>query len=163
MKLGIISDTHDLLRPQVFELFDRVDHILHAGDVGDPEILVELRALAPVTAVWGNTDGWRLRRDLPEIARVEVAGLRCLVIHGQQLGSPTPQALAERHPDTDLIAFGHTHRPVIRRVGEVLTINPGSAGPVRFGAPPTVAIASITEEGVQAELMRIALPTDAAR
>ena len=72
MRIGVISDTHGLLRPEVFEVFDRVDYILHAGDVGPESILDELATIAPVTAVYGNTDGWALRRRLPQVARIEL-------------------------------------------------------------------------------------------
>jgi putative phosphoesterase len=141
VKIGLISDTHGLLRPEVFRALEGVDHILHAGDVGDAEILVELRAIAPVTAVWGNTDGWEIRDRLPEIARLELDGRSLVVIHGHQLGSPTPAALGEAYPQAALVVFGHTHQPVIDRVGGVLAVNPGSAGPCRFSLPVSVAIA----------------------
>ena len=103
MKIGIISDTHGLLRAQVFDVFQGVEHILHAGDVGDPDILTELAAIAPVTAVWGNVDGMDLRARIPEIARLELGGVRIVILHGMQLGSPTPQKAAAAHPDAGLV------------------------------------------------------------
>lgn len=148
MKIGLISDTHGLLRPEVFGAFEGVDHILHAGDVGDPDILVALGAVAPVTAVWGNTDGWEIRERVPEIAVVDLGGLRIVVAHGHRWGSPTPERAAAAHPDADLVVFGHSHRAVVRRVGSVLAANPGSAGPVRFGLPVTVARAEGGGTGV---------------
>src|SRR5688500_20219601 len=102
MKIGIISDTHGLLRPQVFEAFEGVDHSLHAGDVVEPDILVELAAIAPVTAVWGNVDGMKIRAQVPEVARLELGGVRIVVIHGMQFGSPTPQKVVAAHPDAGL-------------------------------------------------------------
>ena len=90
MRLGIISDTHGMLRPEVFEAFSGVDRILHAGDVGNAGILTDLQALAPVTAVYGNTDGAELRRSLPQVAALELDGFDIVVTHGDQLGSPTP-------------------------------------------------------------------------
>jgi putative phosphoesterase len=158
MRIGIISDTHDLLRPEVFEHFAGVEHILHAGDVGDPDLLVELEAIAPLTAVWGNTDGWRLRRDLPEVARCELGGASIVVTHGQQWGSPTPERAAEAYPEADMVVFGHSHRAVIRQVGRVLAVNPGSAGPIRFGVTPTVALAEIENGRITAWLIRLEAP-----
>ena len=153
MKIGIISDTHGLLRPQVFEAFEGVEHILHAGDVGDPDILVELAALAPVTAVWGNVDGTEIRARVPEVARLELDGVRIAIVHGMQFGSPTPQKVAAAHADAGLVVFGHSHRPLIQQVGPTLAVNPGSAGPRRFKDPVTVAIAEIENGTVEARLV----------
>lgn len=153
MKIGIISDTHGLLRAQVFDVFQGVEHILHAGDVGDPDILTELAAIAPVTAVWGNVDGMEFRARIPEIARLELGGVRIVMLHGMQLGSPTPQKAAAAHPDAGLVVFGHSHRPIIQQAGPTLAVNPGSAGPRRFKDPVTVAIAEIENGTVQARLV----------
>jgi uncharacterized protein len=153
MKIGIISDTHGLLRAEVFEVFDGVEHILHAGDVGDPEILDELAAIAPVTAVWGNVDGFDIRKRTTEIAEIELAGAQVVVLHGMQLGSPTPEKAAAAHPDAALVVFGHSHKPVIRQVGPVLAVNPGSAGRQRFRDPVTVALAEIVDGKVTARLV----------
>lgn len=153
MKIGIISDTHGLLRPQVFEVFQGVEHILHAGDVGDPDILTELEAIAPVTAVWGNVDGFEIRKRVPEVARLELEGVRIAVVHGMQFGSPTPRKVAAAYPDAGLVVFGHSHRPLIETTGPALAVNPGSAGPRRFKDPVTVAIAEIAEGRVQARLI----------
>jgi len=148
MRLGIISDTHGLLRPEVFDVFREVDHILHAGDVGPPAILTELEALAPVTAVYGNTDGWTLRNRLPRVARVELDGFTIVVTHGDQLGSPTPEKLQAQYPDAEIIVFGHTHRPVLTLVDTVVTVmNPGGAGPRRFDLPASVGILEL-EPGI---------------
>lgn len=153
MRIGLISDTHGRLRPEVFELFRGVDHILHAGDVGPADLLVELEAVAPVTAVWGNTDGFDLRARLPEIAAVELAGVRIVVAHGHQLGSPTAPALRRAHPEAAVIVFGHTHRPLVDP-GPALVVNPGSAGAARFGIPPSVGILTLAG-GATAELMEL--------
>jgi putative phosphoesterase len=148
VRVGIISDTHGLLRAEVHEIFSRVDHILHAGDVGDPEILDELRAIAPLTAVYGNTDGWELRGVLPAVAEVEIDGFRIVVTHGDALDSASPEALKEAWPDADVMIFGHTHQPVIRDFPDFsVALNPGSAGPRRFNCPVTVAIME-TEPGI---------------
>ena len=148
MRLGIISDTHGLLRPEVFDAFTGVDHILHAGDVGSLDLLTELEALAPVTAVYGNTDGPELRRALPDIASLELDGFDIVVTHGDQLGSPTPAALNAAFPEAQIIVFGHTHRPVLTLVDVVVTVmNPGGAGPRRFNLPPSVGIMEL-EPGI---------------
>lgn len=153
MKIGIISDTHGLLRAQVFEAFDGVEHILHAGDVGEVEILDELAAIAPVTAVWGNVDGWDIHSRVPEVASVELGGVHAVVIHGMQFGSPTPEKVAAAHPDAGLVVFGHSHRPLIKQVGRTLAVNPGSAGRQRFRDPVTVALADIVDGAVSARLV----------
>jgi putative phosphoesterase len=157
MKVGILSDTHGLLRPELFEALDGVDQILHAGDIGSLDLLAELEALAPVTAVWGNTDGWDVRGRVPETAEVELGGVRVVVIHGHQLGSPTPAALAARYPAAGLVVFGHTHQPLIERVGGVLAVNPGSVGPRRFKLPVSLGLATIDEGSVDVRLQTLAI------
>lgn len=155
MKVGIISDTHGLLRPEVFPVFEGVEHILHAGDVGPAELLVELEAIAPVTAVWGNTDGWEVRARVPEVAEVELEGVRVVVVHGMQLGSPNPENVAAAYPHAGLVVFGHSHRPVIRQVGATLAVNPGSAGRQRFRDPVTCALAELERGAASARLIEL--------
>ena len=141
MRLGVISDTHGLLRPEVFEVFGEVDHILHGGDVGPPDILAELEAIAPVTAVYGNTDGSDLRARLPQVATLRLDGFDIVVTHGDQFGTPTPEAVQAAFPSAEIIVFGHTHRPLLTLVDTVVTVmNPGGAGPRRFKLPPSVGI-----------------------
>lgn len=148
MRLGIISDTHGLLRPEVFDAFEQVDHILHAGDVGPAELLTELEALAPVTAVYGNTDGWDLRARLPQVARLRLDGFDIVVTHGDQFGSPTPARLHAAFPEAEILVFGHTHRPLLEVVDVVVTaMNPGGAGARRFDLPPSVGIMEL-EPGI---------------
>jgi len=148
MRLGIISDTHGLLRPEVFDVFREVDHILHGGDVGSGELLDELGSIAPVTAVYGNTDGWDLRARLPRVARLRLDGFDIVVTHGDQLGSPTPEKLNAAFPDAEIIVYGHTHKPLLTIVDQVVTVmNPGGAGPPRFGLPPSVGIMEL-EAGI---------------
>ena len=148
MRLGVISDTHGLLRPEVFDAFEGVDHIVHAGDVGNPGILGDLEALAPVTAVYGNTDGPELRRMLPQVAMLELDGFDIVVTHGDQLGSPTPDALHSAFPDAQIIVYGHTHRPLLTLVDVVVTVmNAGGAGARRFKLPPSVGILEL-EAGI---------------
>jgi putative phosphoesterase len=149
MRLGVIADTHGLLRPEVFQAFAEVDHILHAGDIGPASLLDELEALAPVTAVYGNTDGMELRSRLPQVASLELEGFDIVVTHGDQLGgSPTPDKLNAAFPEAQIIIYGHTHRPLLTLVDVVVTVmNPGGAGHRRFGLPPSVGILEL-EPGI---------------
>jgi putative phosphoesterase len=148
VRLGVISDTHGLLRPEVFDVFRGVDHILHAGDVGPAAVLTELETLAPVTAVYGNTDGWEIRSRLPAVATIELDGFTIVVTHGDELGSPTPDGLHAAYPDAEIIVFGHTHRPLLTLVDVVVTVmNPGGAGPRRFSLPASVGILEL-EPGI---------------
>ena len=155
MKVGLISDTHGILRAEVWDHFAGVDHILHAGDIGPASILTELKAIASVTAVWGNTDDWDIRGRVPEMAHTEIGGVRVVVLHGHQLGSPTAAKAAAAFPDAGLVLFGHSHRPGIERVGAVLAVNPGSAGPPRFGGPVTLAIADLQDGTADARLITL--------
>jgi putative phosphoesterase len=148
MRLGVIADTHGLLRPQVFRAFEQVDHIVHAGDIGPLDLLTELEAVAPVTAVYGNTDGPEVRQRLPQVAHVELEGFDVVVTHGDQLGTPTPEGLNAAFPDAHIIIYGHTHRPLLSVVDVVVTVmNPGGAGHRRFGLPPSVGILEL-EPGI---------------
>ena len=148
MRLGIISDTHGLLRPEVFEVFRDVDHILHAGDLGPLDLLTELEAIAPVTAVWGNTDDFDVRGRLPRVAECELDGFRIVVTHGDQFGRPTPEGLNAAFPEAEIIVFGHTHKPLLTVVDVVVTVmNPGGAGPRRFDLPASVGIMEL-EPGI---------------
>ncbi|MGH7444054.1 MAG: metallophosphoesterase family protein [Longimicrobiales bacterium] len=153
MKIGIISDTHGKLRRAVFTHFDGVEHILHAGDIGPLDLLAELEAIAPVTAVWGNTDDFSVRAAVPEIARTTLADRRITVVHGHQLGTPTPPGLLGAHPDADIIVYGHTHRPLIVELQGRRIVNPGGAGAARFGLSPSVILMTIEDGAVDAELI----------
>jgi putative phosphoesterase len=148
--IGLISDTHGLLRPAVFDAFSGVDQILHAGDVGDG-VLEELGTIAPVRAVFGNTDP----PDTPGLQQsieMTVSGFRIHVSHGHELGSPTPQRLLERY-DADVIVYGHTHRQLVTRADGRLVVNPGAAGHRRFDLKPSVARLTIVRGAVDVELI----------
>lgn len=149
MRLGVIADTHGLLRPEVFEVFAEVDHILHAGDIGPLELLTELEAIAPVTAVFGNTDGDEARASLPRVASVRLEGFDIVVTHGDQLGRQvTSEALHQLFPDADILIHGHTHVPKLELVDVVVTVmNPGGAGPRRYDIPASVGILEL-EAGI---------------
>jgi putative phosphoesterase len=139
--VGVISDTHGLLDPNVPELFAGVSLILHAGDVGDPRILASLGAVAPVAAVRGNMDGSGWAWDLPEEEVVEVGGARVLLGHKEA-------DLLRRHDPArerfDAVVSGHSHRPKMEWKEGVLYLNPGSAGPKRFALPCCLALLEVT-------------------
>ena len=155
MRVGLISDTHDQLRPEVFPHFEGVDLILHAGDVGRPEILADLAALAPVHAVYGNTDRHGIVDACPAQVELELAGWKVLVTHGHELGSPNPETLVRAYPGRDIIIFGHTHKPLLETLEGVLVVNPGAAGPARFRFEASIAL-MVLEPG-QRRVRHIAL------
>jgi putative phosphoesterase len=135
--VGLIADTHGLVRPEVFSALEGVELILHAGDVGGTDVLTELSAIAPVHAVVGNTDAPGqpgLKREIG----LRLEGLTIHVSHGHELGRPTVERLLARY-GADVIVYGHTHRPLIERSGPRLVVNPGAAGPRRFDLKPSVA------------------------
>ena len=145
MVIGLISDTHSLVRPAVFEALDGVAMLLHAGDVGGASVLAELGAIAPIRAVYGNTDGV----DDPHLGAsidLTIEGKSIHVSHGHEVGAPTPGRLLARY-SADILVYGHTHKPLIERSGTRLVINPGAAGPRRFNLKPSVARLTI-ENGV---------------
>ncbi|MDH3495814.1 MAG: metallophosphatase family protein [Gemmatimonadota bacterium] len=160
MRLGVIADTHGLLRDGVLDVFAAVDHILHAGDIGSPALLDRLAQLAPVTAVYGNTDGLELRMRCPRVAQIELDGLYVTVTHGDQLGSPTPEALHREFPDADIIVYGHTHTARLELVAKTVTVmNPGAAGPRRFEVLPSVGIMEL-EPGIPPRARLVPLADD---
>lgn len=136
-QIGLISDTHGLVRPDVHDALAGVELILHAGDVGGEQILDELRLIAPVRAVGGNTDPLGVP-GLEDELEIEIAGVRIHVSHGHEVGRPTPARLLERYT-ADVIVYGHTHRQLITRSEDRLVVNPGAAGPRRFDLEPSVA------------------------
>jgi len=141
MRIGVISDTHGLLRPEVFDAFRGVDHILHSGDIGGEDVLIELRAIAPVTACAGNVDGFRCG-DAGEMARKEIEGLRFLLVHIlDRPHRPRAEVLTElKRAPADVVIFGHSHLPHDEQLQGVRFFNPASAGPRRFDYPVSVGI-----------------------
>jgi uncharacterized protein len=152
--LGLISDTHGLVRPGVHDALTGVELILHAGDVGGSAILEELRLIAPVAAVFGNTDPPG-EPPLEGGIMIEVGGLRVHVSHGHEVGSPTPAKLAARY-DADVVVYGHTHRPLVTRHDGRLFVNPGSAGPKRFNISPSVGRLIIANGTAEVEIVDVA-------
>lgn len=143
-RVGLVSDTHGHLRPEVFDALAGVERVIHAGDVEDPEHLTDLEAIAPVTAVSGNVDSHAVRAVVPEEAVVNVAGVRVAVIHGHQV-HPDYHLLLARFPDARVIVHGHTHAPRCDAVGDVLLVNPGAAGKTQKGYAPSVAILEVAD------------------
>ena len=151
--IGVISDTHGLLRPDVHDALTGVELILHAGDVGGDEILDELALIAPVRAVYGNTDAPGQPR-LRDAVEVTIDGVSIHVSHGHELGSPVPAKLLERYA-ADVVVYGHTHRPLIAKADGRLVLNPGAAGPRRFDILPSVARLTIANGQAEAELLAL--------
>jgi putative phosphoesterase len=143
--VGLISDTHGLLRPDVHDALTGVDLILHAGDVGGHDILDELALIAPVMAVFGNTDPADDTRLSAHIRRT-LGGVSIHVSHGHELGAPTARRLLERYPE-QILVFGHTHRAEVVRADGRLVVNPGAAGPRRFHLVPSVGKLRISDDG----------------
>lgn len=137
LTVGLISDTHGLMRPGVVHALQGVDLILHAGDVGGRDVLVELRDIAPVHAVYGNVDD-PFDPELEQTLYVHLDGWSVVVTHGHLLRRLTPEALL-RQFDAGIIVFGHTHRALVHRSGGRVVVNPGAAGPRRFDVVPSVA------------------------
>ena len=158
--IGLISDTHGLVRPEVFEALQGVSQILHAGDVGPADVLAELATIAPVRAVYGNTDAPG-RPDLVERIEDVIDGVRIVVTHGHELGSPTPPKLVSAHPTADVIVYGHTHQQLVTKAARRLVVNPGAAGPQRFKLQPCVAKLYIYQGQADVELVPLGIePTE---
>lgn len=146
MRIGLVSDTHDLLRPQVLEFLRGSDHIVHAGDICGDAVLHALRELAPLTAVRGNNDGGAWADALPGTQTVELAGVVLHVVHDlKQLAAPA---------GARVIVSGHSHKPKVEERGGVLYVNPGSAGPRRFSLPISAGELRIVAGRVTAHLVQ---------
>jgi uncharacterized protein len=148
--VGVISDTHGLLRPEAVEALRGSDRILHAGDVGDPKILEALARIAPVTAIRGNIDSEPWARTLPETEVVEAGKISIYMLHNLSQLDLKPEAAGFR-----VVLYGHSHKPNIEEKDGVLFFNPGSAGPRRFHLPVSVGRLIIQRTGVRAELIEI--------
>jgi putative phosphoesterase len=142
--IGIISDTHGLLRPEALRMLAHVDHIIHGGDIGDPEIITALRRIAPVTAIRGNVDTGDWATEFAETEFVPLAGRLFYVLH--DLNTLQVDPVAE---GIDVIVSGHSHVPKINTVDGLLYLNPGSAGRRRFKLPITLARLEVTLDGLK--------------
>ncbi|MEY9900172.1 metallophosphoesterase family protein [Bradyrhizobium sp. USDA 329] len=142
--IGIISDTHGLLRPEALRVLAHVGHIIHGGDIGDPEIITALRRIAPVTAIRGNVDTGEWATEFAETEFVRLAGQLFYVLHDLNTLQIDPVAAG-----IDVIVSGHSHVPKINTVDGVLYVNPGSAGRRRFRLPITLATLEVTPDGLK--------------
>ncbi len=150
--VGVISDTHGLLRPEAIQILEGADLIVHAGDIGKPDILRALRKIAPVFAIRGNVDRGVWAQELPETEVVEVGPVKLYVIHDLSALDLSPETAG-----FDVVVSGHSHHPSVRTHNGVLFLNPGSAGPRRFKLPVTVAQMQVRGRSVEAKLVDLNL------
>lgn len=150
MRIGVISDTHGLLRPEALQALRSSEHILHAGDVGDAAILDQLKTIAPVTAIRGNVDLAGACSRLPATDLVQLAGRNIYMLHDRNALDLDPVAAG-----IGVVISGHSHHPAIQWHKGVLYFNPGSAGPRRFSLPVSVGFLTITESAIEPTLQEI--------
>ena len=149
MRVGLISDTHGLLREEALAFLWGCDHIIHAGDIGGPEILDAPATIAPVIAVRGNNDTDAWASELPEVLQLQLGSKSVYVLHDMaQLAEPLPAGIA-------IVICGHSHRAIVQRREGVLYVNPGSAGPRRFNLPISVAELIIRKNAVTPHIISL--------
>jgi putative phosphoesterase len=151
-RVGIVSDTHGLLRPQVEQVLAGVDHIIHGGDIGGPDIMERLRRIAPVTAIRGNVDSGAWAEQYPETTTLQLGGRTIYVLHDRQQLTFDPALRG-----IDVVVSGHSHRPRTDTIDGVLYLNPGSAGPRRFNLPVTVAKLVLTAKQLRPLIQELGL------
>ena len=156
--VGVISDTHGLMRPEAIEELRSADLIIHAGDIGGPDVILGLRSLAHVVAIRGNNDRDPWAGAIPETAEITVEGAKIYIIHNIHDLDLDPIAAGYR-----VVVSGHSHQPSVREKDGVLYLNPGSAGPRRFKLPIAVARLSIDGAAVNSEIIDIPAPADAKK
>ena len=150
LRVGVIADTHGLVRPEAVEALREANVILHAGDVGGSHVLQELGEIAPVIAVTGNVDLEPWARGLPDRRRLELGGARLLLLHDRAAVGPDPA-----RKGLQVVVFGHSHQPLAERTGGVLWFNPGAAGPGRFRLPVSLGFLEIEDGTVRERLVRL--------
>jgi putative phosphoesterase len=150
MRIGVISDTHGLLRPEALPALAGVDHIFHAGDVGNVDILDALRLIAPVTAIYGNIDTHGPCAELPATEAIELGGCFFYLVHNIADLDLQPKAAG-----IDMVVYGHSHQPSVDTRNGVAYLNPGSAGPRRFKLPVTLAIVQVEDGMPTAEIVTL--------
>lgn len=150
MRIGVLSDTHGLLRPEALKALEGCERIIHAGDIGKPEVLDRLRELAPLDVIRGNVDSGDWAMAVPEHLDLQVGGLRIQVIHDVKAMEIDPVA-----EQVDVVIAGHSHQPKIEEVNGVLYLNPGSAGRRRFTLPISLALLDIEDGQPRAQLVTL--------
>ncbi len=150
MRIGLISDTHGLLRPEAVAALQGCDQIIHAGDIGKPQVLDGLRAIAPLEAIRGNIDTADWAQVLPERLDLRIEGLTLHVLHDLKQLDIDPLAAG-----VDVVIAGHSHKPKVERRDGVLYVNPGSAGPRRFSLPISLALLELNDGQAQVELISL--------
>jgi putative phosphoesterase len=150
LTIGVISDTHGLLRPEAVQALLGVDHILHAGDVGDPLILDKLRWIAPLTAIRGNVDTSGVCATLPATEAIELGGRLFYLVHSIHDLDIDPMAAG-----VAVVVSGHSHRAEVQQRQDVLYLNPGSAGPRRFDLPVTLAKVNLADGKIRASIVTL--------
>jgi uncharacterized protein len=153
LRIGVISDTHGLLRPQVEQRLAGVAHIVHAGDIGRPYVIARLRRIAPVTAIRGNIDTGDWAEHYPDTQMVRLGGRSIYVLHDLKELQLDPVSCG-----VDVVVSGHSHRPRIETIDGVLYLNPGSAGPRRFNLPITLATLELTASGLRPLIHHLGSP-----
>ncbi len=149
-RIGLISDTHGLVRPEALKALEGVELIVHAGDIGKPEVLDRLQAIAPLAAIKGNNDTAPWARRIPEILDLHVKDRTLRVIHNVRDSEPNLRAAG-----IDVVISGHSHKPSVQTRDNVLFVNPGSAGPRRFKLPVTIGLLDLGLAEVKAEIIRL--------
>lgn len=148
--IGVISDTHGLVRPEAAAALSGVDMILHAGDIGKPEVLDELTSIAPITAIRGNIDKGEWAERLPEWEVIEAGGVSIYMLHDLNEIDLVPESAGFR-----VVVSGHSHKPAAEERRGVLYLNPGSAGPRRFSLPVCLAHLRVAEGRVSADIIKL--------
>jgi putative phosphoesterase len=151
MRIGIISDTHGLLRPEAIKYLAGTDHIIHAGDIGAPEVIDGLRGIAPTTAIRGNIDAGEWAKDYPDTELIALGGRVFYVLHNLKGIELDPAAAG-----IEIVVSGHSHRPNIVTKNGVLYVNPGSAGPRRFKLPITLAFLTVSDRTTLPRILEVA-------
>jgi len=158
MRIGVISDTHGLLRPEAEQCLAGVAHIIHAGDIGRPEVIAGLRRIAPVMAIKGNVDTADWAARYPDTRTIKLGGRVIYVLHDVNELKLDPVS-----DGIDVVISGHSHRPGIETVDGVLYLNPGSAGPRRFSLPITLAILELTESSIRPVIHQLGVDKQGGR
>lgn len=150
MRIGVISDTHGLLRPEALAALEGCARIIHAGDIGKPQVLETLERIAPLEVIRGNVDSGDWAAAIPDRLELDLGGVRVIVLHDLKELECDPAANG-----IGLVISGHSHKPRVEQRGEVLYLNPGSAGPRRFKLPISLALLDVEDGRVQVELVTL--------